>query len=174
MTMVELVVALAVLVIGASASMYGMLGVSVLARVQAERALAYQAGLNALEALQAEDFDTVFARFNATTADDPTIGTSPGNAFAADGLGVRPGDPDGMVGLIQFPGNGVQLLENVVDVELGMPRDIGGFAGVDANDHKLDYVLLPVLVRVEWRGAAGDAVVTLAATITNDKNVPAP
>jgi len=174
MTMVELVVALAVLVVGASSAMYGLLGISVLARVQSERALAFQAGRNAIEALQAEDFDTAFARFNATTGDDPVGGTSPGNAFDAVGLSAQPGDVDGRVGSIDFPGNGVLLLENVNDTELGMPRDLGGTPGVDPDDHALDYRLLPVLVRVQWRGAAGDASVTLAATLSNDKNVPSP
>ena len=172
--MVELVVALSVLVIGASAAMYGMVGVSVLARVQSERALAFQAARNVLEALQSEDFHTAFARFNATTADNPATGASPGNAFDAPGLSPRIGDLDGRVGSIEFPGGGVQLLENVVDLELGMPRDLGGTPGLDLADHALDYVLLPVTVRVQWRGAGGIQQLTLASTLSNDKNVPGP
>jgi prepilin-type N-terminal cleavage/methylation domain-containing protein len=174
MTLVEVVVALSVLVIGASAAVYGLLGVSVLARVQAERALAFEAGRNALEALQGEDFRTAFVRFNATNADDPPAGASPGNAFDAQGLSVRPGDPDGRVGSIEFPGNGVRLLENVNDPELGMPRDLGGALGLDPDDHAIDYTLLPVRVRVQWRGAAGNEEVVLAATLSNDKNAPSP
>jgi type II secretory pathway pseudopilin PulG len=174
MTMVELAVALSVMIIGGGAAMYGLICVSVLARVQSEHANAFQAARNVLEALQSEDFPTAFARFNATTADDPAIGASPGNAFDAAGLDARPGDLDGRVGSIEFPGDGVQLLENVIDAELGMPRDLGGAPGVDPNDHAPDYALLPVLLRVQWRGAGGIQQVTLAATLSNDKNVPGP
>jgi type II secretory pathway pseudopilin PulG len=174
MTLVELVVALAVLVVGSGAAMYGLLAISVLARVQSERALAFEAARNVLEALQAEDFRSAFARFNATPGDDPPLGKSPGNAFDAEGLSAQSADPDGRVGSIEFPGNGVQLFENVPDPELGMPRDIGGAAGIDANDHANDYALLPVKVRVQWHGAAGDAAVTLALVLSNDKNIPGP
>jgi type II secretory pathway pseudopilin PulG len=174
MTMVELVVALTVLVIGTGAAMYGLVGISVLARVHSEQALAFQAARNALEALQGEDFRTAFARFNATTADDPATGASPGNAFDAPGLSPRVNDPDGRVGSIEFPGGGVQLLESVVDSELGMPRDLGGALGIDFANHATDYALLPVTVRVQWRGAAGLQQLTLAATLSNDKNVPGP
>ncbi len=174
MTMVELAVALTVMIIGGSTAMYGLVCVSVLARVQSENAVAFQAARNVLEAMQGEDFRTTFQRFNATPADDPVGGASPGNVFDAPGLNPRVGDPDGRVGLIEFPGGGVQLLENGVDTELGMPRDIGGILGVDGNDHALDYALLPVLVRVQWTGAGGIQQLTLAATLSNDKNIPGP
>jgi type II secretory pathway pseudopilin PulG len=174
MTLVELVIAMAVLVIGGGAAMYGLLGVSILARAQTERSLAFQAARNVFEAMQAGDFQTVFVRFNATNADDPTVGASPGNVFDVKGLSPSPGDPDGRVGSIEFPGDGVQLLENVNEPELGMPRDIGGTLGLDFDDHASDYKLLPVLVRVQWRGAAGTQQLTLAATLSNDKNVPSP
>jgi prepilin-type N-terminal cleavage/methylation domain-containing protein len=172
LTLVELMAALVVLVIGASATVFGLLGVSALARAQSERELAFQAARNTLESLQAEDFRTVFARYNATNADDPSVGASPGNSFDVQGLSVRPGDADGRAGAIEFPGDGVQLLESTVHLELGMPRDLGGAVGLDADDHALDYVLLPVLVRVQWRGVSGAEELVLAATLSNDKNTP--
>ncbi len=172
LTLVELMAALVVLVIGASAAVFGLLGVSALARAQSERALAFEGARNTLEALQAEDFRSVFARFNATAADDPATGASPGNSFDIEGLSARLGDADGRVGAIEFPGDGVRLLESTVHLELGMPRDLGGAVGIDADDHALDYALLPVLVRVQWRGVSGPEELLLAATLGNDKNAP--
>ena len=44
---------------------------------------------------------------------------------------------------------------------LGMPRDLDGQGGIDAQDHSNDYCILPVTVRLEWRGAAGDSQLDL-------------
>ena len=116
-------------------------------------------------------FSEVFVRFNASAVDDPAPGLSPGNTFPVPGLEPQPGDADGIPGEIVFPGGGVNLLENVFDVELGMPRDLGGILGVDADPHDTDYRILPLLVRVRWRGVSGDQEVVLAMTLSNDKNV---
>ena len=40
---------------------------------------------------------------------------------------------------------------------MGMPRDLDGDGVIDALDHSGDYRLLPVLVRVAWRGSSGPA-----------------
>jgi prepilin-type N-terminal cleavage/methylation domain-containing protein len=171
MTLLEVMIALTVLVIGASTAAYGLVGVSALVRASNERALATEAAQNVVEAMQGEAFAEVFVRFNATAGDDPPLGVSPGNAFPVPGLEARPGDADGLPGEILFPGNGVDLLEGVFDVELGMPRDLGGVLGVDPDPHNTDYRILPLLVRVRWRGASGDQEVVLATTLSNDKNV---
>lgn len=125
-----------------------------------------------IEALQGEVFREAFVRYNAIPDDDPAGGDSPGDSFAVAGLEPLPADPDGLPGEVIFPGDGVQLLEHVVDVELGMPRDLGGATGVDADDHASDYRALPVMVRVRWRGISGEQEIVLATTLSNDKNVP--
>ena len=80
-------------------------------------------------------------------------------------LNPRPDDPDGLVGRLIFPtvdvGGVPRLREDVVMPALGMPRDLDASGGVDLADHSLDYVILPVTVRLEWRGAAGDASLDL-------------
>jgi hypothetical protein len=112
-----------------------------------------------LVTMQAETFAQVFARYNSTGTDDPGgIGTAPGANFAVPGLEPRPGDPDGMVGQILFPataGAPSVLREDLVDLALGMPRDLNGSGGTDSANHAADYQLLPVLVRVDWASAAG-------------------
>jgi len=40
---------------------------------------------------------------------------------------------------------------------LGMPRDLDGDTLVDAANHATNYRILPVHLRVEWKGVAGDA-----------------
>lgn len=171
MTLLEVTIAIVVLVAGAGAAAYALVSVAVDARAAKERQIALAAAENVVEALQGTEFAEVFARYNATAADDPA-GLSPGRSFAVDELTARPGDADGQAGEVAFPGNGVELREDVDDPELGMPRDLGGAAGVDAADHALDYRVLPAVVRVRWRGVRGNAEVAVALTLSNDKNEP--
>ena len=41
--------------------------------------------------------------------------------------------------------------------QLGMPRDLNFEDGIDGFDHADDYVILPVTVRLAWRGVSGDS-----------------
>lgn len=129
-------------------------------RLNRENAIALQAARQVLERLASRPFREIFAANNASTADDGGL-TSPatGPNFAVAGLEPRVGDADGMCGRILFPTQTIagveQLREDVVDAAMGMPRDLDGASGIDTNDHRADYRLLPVRVRVEWRGAGG-------------------
>lgn len=122
-----------------------------------ERTLAMDAIETTLEQLSGVPFVEVFARFNGIDADDvlgDSIG-SPGLAFDVPGLEPFPGDADGRVGRLEFPGDGSTLREDFQDVELGTPRDLNGDGVLDQADHAGDYRVLPVRIVVEWRGAAG-------------------
>lgn len=118
-----------------------------------ERSAALEAARRVLEELQDETFSEVFARYNATPDDDPAGAASPGAGFAVEGLSALESDADGMVGEIVFPVQGGELREDVELFALGMPRDLDGLNGIDDADHSGDYALLPVLVRVVWRGS---------------------
>ena len=48
------------------------------------------------------------------------------------------------------------LREDSADESLGMPRDLDGDKLVDSANHAADYVVLPVRVCIEWKGATGD------------------
>jgi type II secretory pathway pseudopilin PulG len=173
MTLLEVMIAMVVLVVGVGAAAYGLLTVSVNARATKERQLALEAAQNVLEVLQsATEFGEVFVRHNATAADDPAGGTSPGRSFDVDGLDAQTGDADGLAGEITFPGDGIDLREDVAFADLGMPRDLDLLNGVDGADHSSDYRVLPVEIRVRWRGARGNQELALAACLSNDKNVP--
>ena len=103
--------------------------------------------------MRAQPFDQVYALYNADPADDPLgPGTAPGAGFAVPGLSAVPGDADGLVGLVVFPEVGGELREDSADADLGMPRDLDLDGAVDDVDHSGNYGVLPVLVRVEWRG----------------------
>jgi prepilin-type N-terminal cleavage/methylation domain-containing protein len=172
MTIVEIMMAVAILSIGLGGGAIALIGAISLQRHVRERATAFEAAASTMDALQGEAFAEVFARFNATNADNPAAGNSPGANFAVPGLEAQPGDPDGLAGEILFPGDGTALRENVADAELGMPRDLNADAQIDALDHAADYKVLPVRVRVRWRGAKGNAEFVLGTTLNNERKVP--
>jgi prepilin-type N-terminal cleavage/methylation domain-containing protein len=157
-SLIEVVIAISVL-------LFGLLGFSqaVLRSVKTndatrEEALASEAARRMLETLQSQEFADVFRLYNANPNDDPGLpGSAPGANFAVAGLNALADDADGFVGEIIFPVNagapGV-LREDVVSIPLGMPRDIDGDEVLDAADHSDDYRVLPVVVRITWRGSA--------------------
>jgi hypothetical protein len=133
-----------------------------------ETALASRAAQSTIEELKGTAFDEVFARYNATAADDPALGASPGDDFSVAGLSVQPDDADGLAGSIEFPGTGTTLREDVDDTELGMPRDLNGDGlPPDANDHAGDYRVLPVRIVVRWSGQNGVRTLELVTVLTD-------
>jgi hypothetical protein len=117
---------------------------------------AVQGASNVIEAMHGADVDEVFALFNDFADDDPNgPGTAPGAHFEVEGLQPLDDDADGFVGHVVLPELRGALREDVQDPRLGMPRDLSGDAEVDVEDHAGDWILLPVLIRVEWRGQNG-------------------
>jgi len=165
--MVELLIAIAVLTLGIGAVSSTLVTSSSLNRSSREAMIATSAAQNVLETLHAEPFADVFATYNSSAADDPLgAGSAPGPAFAVPGLDVQVDDPDGFVGEVIMPGPGDLLLEDVGDADLGMPRDLNADGIVDGADHATDYTVLPVRIRVAWRGAAGDQTLEFITTLT--------
>ena len=170
-SLLDITIAMTVMTVGFGAVIYAMVGAMSLSRFAQERSAALAAAESALEALQGETFSEVFARFNATPGDDPPLGASPGPNFPAPGLSPVPGDPDGMPGQIEFPGNGVLLSEGVVDADLGMPRDLDG-DGLQNGTFATGYIVLPVRVRVSWNGTRGNSQLVLVTTLNNERKGP--
>ena len=154
-TLLDLIVGIMILVIAVGAVSTSLTSGFSLNRSNSERAIAIQFAEGVLERIRATEFEEIYARYNATAADDPADGISPGASFTVQGLRPVEGDPDGIVGEVRFPGDGTLLLEDEVDRNLGLPRDLNADGVVDGLDHSGDYAVLPVQVSVSWRGANG-------------------
>ncbi len=164
-------IAATVLVIGVL-SMIGALAAGLrLIEQNRETARAHEAARSAIESMQSVPFDQIFARFNADPNDDPGVaGSAPGATFAVPGLqsttgpahagGVAPG-----AGAIEFPVAGGQLSEDFVDPALGMPSDLNGDGVISAGALAGGYLMLPVRVRVTWRGVGGNRELQLVSLL---------
>jgi type II secretory pathway pseudopilin PulG len=168
--MVELMLAVTILAIAVCGFASSIVSALVLNRVNRETTVALQAARDVLEELHAEEFREVFSAFNATPGDYAGLGAERGPGFAVAGLDLRAGDADGLAGRIVFPtlvaGGGEELREDSADAALGMPRDLDGDGFVMADDVAESFVVLPVRIVVQWRGARGDRELELATVLS--------
>jgi type II secretory pathway pseudopilin PulG len=166
MTLLELVLASLVFLVATSVFLRTLVALSGQRAVNRENAVAADATRNLIETMRNEVFGEVFALYNADASDDPVqLEPIPGNRFAVAGLAPLPDSPDGLVGEVFFPvvdalgGAGpdldLELREDVVDAELGTPRDLNGDSLIDDLDHTGDYYLLPLSIRLRWQGRHG-------------------
>lgn len=156
-TIVEIAIAATVLVIGVLGLAASVTtGDRVLLSGRATQD-AFDAARSVSAALGALTPEVAFATFNQATADDPAgAGTAPGSNFSVAGLQACADDADGIVGEVLFPTrNGSTLAEDVDDVRLGMPRDLDGDGVVTNGAPAGSPLVVPVLVRVRWRGQRG-------------------
>jgi type II secretory pathway pseudopilin PulG len=153
MALLDVMIAATVLAVALTSMMTLIVSSVKLGRVNRENTLANEAARRQLEVLHSADFDTLFTAF--TAAPD----------FAVRGLAPQPGDPDGMAGQILFPSVGAALREDVNDPGLGMPRDLNGDGVIDFANHAGDYQVLPVRVRISWRGISGARSVDLTTLV---------
>ncbi|MBL8858021.1 MAG: hypothetical protein JNL28_05930 [Planctomycetes bacterium] len=171
-TIAEVAMAAAVLTIAAGGLLSSIVASMALNRVNNESGLAQAYARRAIERVQSVPFADAFATFNSNPNDDPAgPGTAPGATFEAFGLTAVPPAVGAMAGEIIFPivqvGGVPQLREDVVDIPLGMPRDLNGDGlPPDALDHSGDYRVLPVRVRVRWRGVSGVRTITIETMLT--------
>jgi prepilin-type N-terminal cleavage/methylation domain-containing protein len=127
------------------------------APLNTERFRAAEAAADIIELMHSSNLDDLFLLYNANPADDPVgVGTAPGAAFDIEGFSAVEGDPDGRVGRILMPEVDGRLSEVLEDSLLGVPRDLNADTEIDDLDHAEDWVILPVVVRIEWSGANGD------------------
>ena len=147
-----------------------LLGSIVLGQVNHQSSVARRATSDVLEDMNSVPFTEIFARYNATAVDDLAAGTHLLGAFPVEGLDPVNGDADGLVGEIVFPtvavvGGRLELREDAAQGGLGMPKDLNIDGLIDGLDHAVDYKLLPVLVRVRWRGVKGPALIEFKTTL---------
>lgn len=165
-TLIEIVISTVILLTVVVGFAYGLASSTSLGTSTKELTLVHEAARARLEEMRATPFGEVLARYDAFEENDPGAGASPGSSFDVPGLNPRPDDEDGHVGEIVFPQDEDGWLREDLELErLGMPRDLTGEGDVDGADHSGDYRLLPVLVRLRWRGAAGDSSFELTTVL---------
>jgi hypothetical protein len=163
----EVVIAVAVLTIGACGLVAVLVHSMTLAAMNRETRRATEVARGVLEQMHGVPVAEVYASYNDDPSDDPDgAGTAPGDSFAVTTKAATTGTAS-LVGEIIFPSpvSGGSLREDVVDVSLGMPRDLNGDGAIDSADHKGDYVILPVKIRVSWSGVAGDRSFEICALL---------
>lgn len=171
LTLIEVMVAFSAFIVTLLAFSKVIVGSMAATSTNHETSVANEAARAMVETLQATDFDNVFALYNDDAADDPVPGAAPGKDFAVAGLDPLPDDPDGFAGEILFPTEGAalpgRLNEKMVDKRFGCPRDLNGDG--DSLDELAagEYGLVPVVVRIEWMGAAGASRVELRILLAN-------
>jgi hypothetical protein len=170
LSLIELLMAgafLAVAACGMSAVLAGSLGMTA---VNKETALARNAAQRMLEELQNVPPGDVFTTFNHIIDDDPLgDGTAPGGLFSVK-TKPAPVSVSSMFGEIIFPepNKSGELREDMKDEALGMPRDLNGDGEIDNLDHSRDYIVLPVRIRISWRGLAGERTFELHTVLLNE------
>ena len=169
-SLVEVMVALVILVVSVAGYSSAIVSTTLSAETTREMRSATEAAWSRMEALQGVAFADAFATYNSNPADDPGgAGSAPGCDFDTSLLSASEGDADGQVGEVLMPAvwvDGVlQLREDVDMPELGMPRDLSGDGVIDDLDHFADYVILPVMVRMNWTGSGGPMALEFRTTL---------
>ena len=166
-TLVEVLIAGAFIAVAACGMAALLAGSMSMTAVNKETAQARTAARRMLEELQNVPSGDVFSTFNTITTDDPLgQATAPGSIFT---IQMKPAaiQVSNMTGTIIFPENLGQLREDVKDPALGMPRDLNGDGVIDSENHAKDYLVLPVRIRVEWRGMTGERSYDLHTVLLN-------
>ena len=149
----EVLVAAAVLAVGACAVTAAMIHGMAVGATNSETQEAQEAARRVLEQISAVPVREVFSRYNQDPKDDPQgAGTAVGNVVTVTSASGAALDAE-----IIFPnaGDTSVIREDVDDPELGLPRDLNADSAIDDLDHSGDYVMLPVRVRVTWKGVTG-------------------
>jgi len=163
-TLLEIMISTVILLVVLMGFSYGLVSATSLERVTREQGQAREAARAQIELLRALPLEEVLERYDDLPGNDPEGGSSPGASFDVPGLTPRPGAE--AVGTIVFPlSEEGELREDLERAELGMPRDLTGEGELDDLDHSGDYRMLPVLVRLEWRGAGGDCRLEMATAL---------
>ena len=159
-TLLEVLIAASVALIALCGLLAAISNSMLVTQQNREYALAMEAARDKIEELRNMPFKDVFAAYNEVTGDDPS--SAPGADFAVDGLSALDTDPDGQAGKIIFPTSAAQpglLDETITAQQYGVAANLdmnGNGTNTDVFDPAtISYVVLPVTVRIEWKGAGG-------------------
>lgn len=138
--------------------------------VQTEKTRAVEAAMNKIEEIRALPQEDIFALYNGDASDDPYgPGSGPGGTF--DVYGLEPqrdalGAPR-PVGRVLLPGSGKTLDETATEPEFGLPRDLDGDLSIEPGNCADRYLVLPLIVRIEWQGKLGERSFEMATMLAD-------
>jgi type II secretory pathway pseudopilin PulG len=166
LSLIEVVISLAVFGVG-GLSVAATLGYTLkLDEVNRETALATQEVRRVLEEIRALPVEDVLLTCNADPADDPEgYATSPGNQFETAALPPPEGETGGARLEVFLPLSDGKLMENLTDPVLGAIGDLNGDGKTDGADHTDDAKILPLAVRIRWKGPTGDRQLSVHAVL---------
>lgn len=142
MSLIEILVVITVMAMALLAAAGTTLGTEMLRRTTGEKQVALDALRNEVDRLQGLGVQGVLDEFNG-------LGTNVRD-FSVRGLD-RSGALAGRVEIITDE----TLTEQEVGAPIGMPRDLDGDGLADNPDTSTSAVMLPVIVRLTWRGTTG-------------------
>ncbi len=152
--LIELAIALSILVIGLVSIVSATSRMHHLRHQNRDRALA-QNGLRSIS-------ERIHARSHGFSADPATWssnlipvfapGGAIGDTFDVEGLNLAPGAQ--VIGTIQIVIDETAT-DQQLNAQIGMPRDLNGDGQASNTDVSQNACMLPVIVRLQWRGQSG-------------------
>jgi prepilin-type N-terminal cleavage/methylation domain-containing protein len=156
-TLLELIMGTTVLAIGICGLAVSLVYSMTLAQTNRESAEARIAAKEILERVRGVPVEEIFAAFNGTADDDgTTTAGAPGSTFQLTRT-TKDGATATYTAHVEFPVGDMAgvLREDLEDELLGMPRDLNGDGLIDSENHAADYLIIPIRIRVIWRGKTG-------------------
>ena len=138
---------------------------------KAERSVAVEAAMNALENIRSMPQEDVFRMFNSDPTDDPYgAGTAAGPTFDVVGLDpqINGGGAPIPIGRVLVPENARGELVETDDLPaFGFPRDVNGNLGIEPGNRADDYLVLPITIRIQWQGRMGPRTFELSTMLVD-------
>ncbi|HLX62365.1 MAG TPA: prepilin-type N-terminal cleavage/methylation domain-containing protein [Planctomycetota bacterium] len=159
MTILEVLVAMAVLAVGLMAVISAIMSTSELSLANQEELLAVNVVRQKLAEIKDTPFISIFSQYGPGTP-NATVDVS----------SLQAGTLQNGVLNIVFPVNAAgRLDETVVDAELGMPQDLNGNGVSTDTDVSSTYTVLPVRIHVQWTSRTGARELSLNTMLTKLK-----
>jgi len=109
---------------------------------------------------------TEWDRSSETTSTSSTTTTTTTSGGKLGSTGTLSGGSTGGSTTTEPVGTTWELREDYQNEALGLPRDLNGDSMIDCADHAQDYIVLPILIRVEWQGPNGPRVFEMHTMLT--------
>ncbi|MEM7310380.1 MAG: prepilin-type N-terminal cleavage/methylation domain-containing protein [Planctomycetota bacterium] len=154
-TMIELAIAMSILMIGLVSAASATMRMHHLRKQNRERIVAQNAARSIAERIHAQSYR--FSESPATWSEELLDVFSPGGTFGDTfdaSILNSPSEDQELPGQIIFVTD-ERLTDADLGIELGMPRDLNGDGDANDADVTNDARLLPVVIRITWRGQAG-------------------